>query len=199
MDHIQHPGTELDHTAFERVWRRVMPEDRPDCPFTLEPSAPTAPSAPALSPSAPPPVPAPAVKPTACLGESSAADLPGLEQVLRQTTDDFRIYRALARRMNQGGLFSTLAARKKRQAKRLTTAAFLISGKPYTPPPTLAPKALPLPLTMRERFQAEQRAAAELLTAAETVADPCLARLYHSLAEEDRDHASRLWAWLEQQ
>ena len=24
-----------DREAFERVWRRVMPEDRPDCPFTL--------------------------------------------------------------------------------------------------------------------------------------------------------------------
>ena len=24
-----------DREVFERVWRRVMPEDRPDCPFTL--------------------------------------------------------------------------------------------------------------------------------------------------------------------
>ena len=42
MDQIQRPGEELDHAAFARVWRRVMPEDRPDCPFTLEPSAPPA-------------------------------------------------------------------------------------------------------------------------------------------------------------
>lgn len=30
------PGQKvMDREAFERVWRRVMPEDRPDCPFTL--------------------------------------------------------------------------------------------------------------------------------------------------------------------
>ena len=32
------PQTDLDHAAFERVWRRVMPQDRADCPFTLEPA-----------------------------------------------------------------------------------------------------------------------------------------------------------------
>lgn len=33
-------GAALDREVFERVWRRVMPEDRPDCPFTLEPPTP---------------------------------------------------------------------------------------------------------------------------------------------------------------
>ena len=222
MDQIQQPGEGLDYTAFERVWRRVMPGDRPDCPFTLEPSVPTAPSAPAVpaavapvpsTPSAQTPAaaasvpataaPTPAAPaqdgPAACLGEDSAPDLPGLEQVLRQTTDDFRIYRALARRMGQGGLFASLAAQKRRQVRRLTTAAFLISGKSYTAPPTPAPGALSLPLTLRERFQAEQKAAAGLLAAAKTSADPCLAELYRSLAEENRSHAKRLWDRLEQQ
>ena len=98
MDQIQRPGEELDHAAFARVWRRVMPEDRPDCPFTLEPSAPPALSTP-TSPAAA--AAAPAV-PCACLGEGSARDLPELERMLRQTTDDFRIYRALARRDREG-------------------------------------------------------------------------------------------------
>lgn len=195
MDQIQRPGEELDHAAFARVWRRVMPEDRPDCPFTLEPSAPPALSTPA-SPAAA--AAAPAV-PCACLGEGSARDLPELERMLRQTTDDFRIYRALARRLGQGGLFSTLAVEKKRQVRRLSTASFLISGKQYTAPPTPAPGTLTLPLAMRERFQAEQRAGSALLAAAETAADPCLAGLYRILAEEDRDHARRLWARLERQ
>ena len=38
---------ELDRVAFQQVWRRVMPEDRPDCPFTLEaPTLPTVTSTP---------------------------------------------------------------------------------------------------------------------------------------------------------
>ena len=28
------PDGACDREVFERVWRRVMPEDRPDCPFT---------------------------------------------------------------------------------------------------------------------------------------------------------------------
>ena len=30
------PITVLDQAAFQRDWRRVMPQDRSDCPFTLE-------------------------------------------------------------------------------------------------------------------------------------------------------------------
>lgn len=30
------PQNDLDHAAFQRVWRRVMPQDRIDCPFTLD-------------------------------------------------------------------------------------------------------------------------------------------------------------------
>lgn len=32
------PQTDLDQAAFQRVWRRVMPQDRADCPFTLDPA-----------------------------------------------------------------------------------------------------------------------------------------------------------------
>ena len=30
----------LDGAEFQRVWRRVMPQDRPDCPFVLDQAAP---------------------------------------------------------------------------------------------------------------------------------------------------------------
>ena len=33
MEQTSIPG--VDREVFERVWRRVMPEDRGDCPFTL--------------------------------------------------------------------------------------------------------------------------------------------------------------------
>ena len=41
MEQTPFPG--VDREVFERVWRRVMPEDRADCPFTLpEAEAPAA-------------------------------------------------------------------------------------------------------------------------------------------------------------
>lgn len=46
------PDGVCDREVFERVWRRVMPEDRPDCPFTLEPGGRAAPAA-ASNPSNP--------------------------------------------------------------------------------------------------------------------------------------------------
>lgn len=47
------PHMGFDREVFERVWRRVMPEDRPDCPFLLEDAPPQSQSAPA--PTAPMP------------------------------------------------------------------------------------------------------------------------------------------------
>ena len=46
------PDGVCDREVFERVWRRVMPEDRPDCPFTLVPGGRAAPAA-ASNPSNP--------------------------------------------------------------------------------------------------------------------------------------------------
>lgn len=51
------PQTDLDHAAFERVWRRVMPQDRADCPFTLDAPAEDQPQAEqAIAPAASVPV-----------------------------------------------------------------------------------------------------------------------------------------------
>ena len=37
----EHLSSQCDQETFERVWRRVMPEPRPDCPIVLpaEPAA----------------------------------------------------------------------------------------------------------------------------------------------------------------
>ena len=40
MEQTASPG--MDREVFERVWRRVMPEDRGDCPFTVPVSEPEA-------------------------------------------------------------------------------------------------------------------------------------------------------------
>ena len=199
---------DLDREAFQQVWRRVMPEDRVDCPFTLEtPEAPARPEsqtapAPVLSPPVQPSfvrpmTSAPASVPT-CLGEQSAGDLPALEVMLALAMDGRRIYRALAHRNNgrprerREGFFSALAEAKQFQVQRLSAAYFLISGQEYTVPPTDFPTSPSLPFAIRERFQAEQQAALHLLAAANSASDPCLTELYRMLAQEDQEHAKKL-------
>jgi len=131
-----------------------------------------------------------------CLGEASAAELPRLEALLRQSVDNCRIFRALARRLRISGL-SNLAEEKRWQAKRLDAARFLISGERYSVPPTPAPRITSAALALRDRFQAEQRLEAGLLAAAEATPDACLAELYRTLAGETGGHARRLWRMVE--
>ena len=92
---------ELDRVAFQQVWRRVMPEDRPDCPFTLEaPTLPTVTSTPVPVVSAALPAlsrMAPTPQAQTCLGESSAGALPFLREMLAAAAEGQRTYRGLAR------------------------------------------------------------------------------------------------------
>ena len=184
----------LDQAAFQQVWRRVMPEDRPDCPFTLN-----SPAVPAMAPpphpipprQAPSPGPAPV-----CLGQASAGELPILVQLLDQTVDGYRIYRSLARRTREA-LPPSLAAVKHQQARRLSAAHFLISGKRHSSPPTPAPQFHSLALSLRSRYQAEQQSALALFSAANTSSDPCLIDLYRSLAAENQSLAGQLRLWIE--
>lgn len=206
----------LDREAFQRVWRRVMPEDRLDCPFTLEDQAAapdTADQPPAAAAPAPPPVLSPPVQPhfvrpltttppllPICLGEGSNCDLPALEAMLALAADGWRIYRSLARpkgrqsqnRTHREGLFSTLAEAKQHQVRRLAAAHFLICGREHTPLPTDAPSFSSLPMALRARFQAEQQDAVQLLAAANAAGDPCLMELYRTLALENQGFAKQL-------
>ena len=65
-------------------------------------------------------------------------------------------------------------------------------------PPGSGKTELALALALRERFQAEQQLAAELLSAAQSATDPCLSKLYQSLAQENQGFAGQLRSWLEQ-
>ncbi len=185
----------LDQAAFQRVWQRVMPEDRPDCPFTVEP-----PAIPAVDP--PPPQPMTRIRtdptpPPVCLGEASAGELPTLGCLLKQAVDSYRIYHSLIRRAGREPLPAALSAAKRKQARRLSAAYFLISGKNHSIPPTPAPQSNSLPLVLRAQYQAEQQAALSLFSAANASADPCLIELYRALAAENQSHASQLRSWLE--
>ena len=120
-----HLPCSCDQEVFERVWRRVMPEDRPDCPFTLGEDA-------AAPPAVQPPAAAlPAVVHTApageqapsrpvvgeehdvpCLGASSAVYGAQLQRLIDRELADWRAYQALSRRAqgNSGRVLATIAA-----------------------------------------------------------------------------------------
>lgn len=195
MNEAQLP--DLDHDAFQRVWRRVMPEDRPDCPFTVEEPAPEAPPASMYpipqEPKGQAPVPS---GPVVCLGADNAGALPDLDRFLALTAEALTAYRAMAQR-RRGSLPAALAQAKRQQLRRLAAARFLIAGTPSSVPAGEKPRAMPLALALRERYQAEQRAALELFAAANAAADPCLIDLYRALGLENQTHAGQLREWLE--
>lgn len=190
----------LDQAAFQRVWQRVMPEPRPDCPFTVD-AVPTPLPPPPAAPMVPPPAPPgtrqiPPAQPV-CLGEASSRELPLLERLLDETAEGERFYRALSRQWRREELLPALAREKLRQGKRLGAARFLIAGTSYTPSPTSAPGKGRLALHLRTRFQAEQRLALAFFQAANTAADPCLIELYRTLGKECQDCARALRDWME--
>lgn len=213
MDTSQRPEV-LDQAAFSRVWRRVMPQDRPDCPFTLDPPptdqpAPASgegpvpcsppggePTALAPRPTSAPPAPAPVPVPL-CLGAASTGDLAELDRLAQKVARDLALYRALARR---SGSALPLARAKADHLGQLAAARYLISGQK---PPKSGPNAAknggngPLLPLLRERFHAEEALVVAFFTAAQAAADPCLQELYRQLAPETQALADTLRGWLE--
>ena len=206
----EHLSSQCDQETFERVWRRVMPEPRPDCPIVLpaEPAAPLAareapPALPAVAASAPPDRPVAGEEHNVpCLGAASAIYGGQLQQFVDRTLADWRSYQALSRRTqgNSGRILSAIAADQRRHAKRLSTAYFLISGVRYWPAERPAGPAsrTPFAAALRERFMAEQRSAAAYQAAAAETADPCLRQLYEELSGEADAHAWLLRGILEE-
>ena len=125
----------LDEGQFRRVWARVMPEDRPDCPFVLSPL--------------PPPSPAPAAEGTP----------PGPEVFWVRALEHRRVYLALS------GPCRPLAREKARQAGRLRAAFYLMAGRWPALPPLSAPERLSFPAGVRQMYHAETSSSRELLAA----------------------------------
>lgn len=176
-----------DREVFARVWKRVMPDRREDCPFEVVEAAQQ--SLPAVVVPDPP---AAEEEGAVCLGSASAVHGPQLQQYIDQELAAHRCCQALARRVPGGGgrMLSNLAAEQRRQAKRLSTAYFLISGVRYWPADRSgSPVNGPVTAALREQFQAMQRYAACYRAAAAGTADPCLEALFHQSAEEAEAHA----------
>lgn len=196
MDQELLPGCSRE--VFERVWKRVMPDAREDCPFEVVERA-----APALPAVVVPDPPAGEEEGTesACLGPASAAYGPNLRQYIDQELAAGRCCQAMARRVpgSGGRMLSTMAAEKRRRAKRLSTAYFLISGVNYWPADRSgSPVNGPVTALLREQFQAQQRHAACYRAAAAGTADPCLEALFHESADEAEAHAWVIRGVLEQ-
>ena len=203
MEQTSIPG--VDREVFERVWRRVMPEERGDCPFTLtEQEEPAESTLPALAVPASPQVAtlrqADEGADIACLGPASAAYGTALQGYIDDELADWRRYQALARRTPGGGgrMLAAVAADERRHAKKLSTAYFLISGVRYWPEVRAVQPAAPLHAALRERFWEEQRGAAAYQAAAEETSDPCLKELFSELAAEEEAHVWTIRSVLEQ-
>ncbi|WP_209341115.1 rubrerythrin [Flavonifractor sp. AGMB03687] len=177
-----------DREVFARVWKRVMPDQREDCPFeVVEAAQQTLPAVVVPDPPA-----AEEEEGTVCLGPASAVHGPQLQQYIDQELAAHRCCQMLARRVpgNGGRMLATLAAEQRRRAKRLSTAYFLISGVRYWPADRSgSPVNGPVTALLREQFQAKQGYAACYRAAAAGTADPCLEALFHESADEAEAHA----------
>lgn len=175
----------FDPQTFQRVWRRVMP-DQTHSPIELD-----------VRPPAPRPV--QAAQGASCLGEDSKQYAQALEALLEGNLQLLRGVRRLARRLYGPAVpvLSGLAGRLSRGQKRLSTAYFLITGSRYTPHPEEVPLPGPMEQAVRALFQRLHRQAAQARAAAQGVEDRCLRRLLQDLAGEAEDSASRLQRFLE--
>ena len=188
--------------VFERVWKRVMPEARQDCPFEV--ALPEERPLPAVVTSAVPAVDREVEtgeEEITCLGPASAVHGPQLQQYIDQELMAHRCCQAMARRVpgSGGRMLSALAAEKRRRAKRLSTAYFLISGVRYWPVDRgSAPALHPAQAALGEQFEAQRRGGACYGAAPAGTADPCLEALFHESAEEAETHAQIIRGVLEQ-
>lgn len=181
-----------DREVFERVWRRVMPEDRPDCPFTLysEEETEQAPIQPAEERKTEL-VPVPA--------EQSGGDGAVLQAFIADELSDWRTYQTLARRIpgGNGRALMGVAADERRHAGRLSAAYFLLSGVKFWPP---AEPELPREgwmAILRRRYWAERKGAEAYRTAAGRTGDSTLRELYLELAGDEEAHAGVIRGILE--
>jgi hypothetical protein len=206
-----------DQAVFERVWRRVMPEESENCPIVVETTTvggdlpctcQCPPERKDVSTRQPPlysghqgsDFPEPEDVPM--LGRASAVYGGQLQRQVLDALECWQMYRHLARRWGAGRgsrTLSALASEKHSSARRLAAAYFLISGVRYWPVEQLAAPHIPsLQGVIRRGFQAEQQRALAYQTAAADTEDEALAELYLDLSEQSRAHSRMLRELVEQ-
>ena len=196
-----------DREVFERVWRRVMPEDRPDCPFTLYSEEETE-HAPVQTMEGQKGTPVPvSVQPAEerktelvpVPAEQSGGDGAVLQAFIADELSDWRTYQTLARRIpgGNGRALMGVAADERRHAGRLSAAYFLLSGVKFWPPaePELTKEGWMA--LLRRRYWAERKGAEAYRTAAGRTGDSALRELYLELAGDEEAHAGVIRGILE--
>lgn len=182
MDEPLIPAGMPDRETFERVWRRVMP-DQSYSPLSLSPPTPDP---------APTKVQAPA--PPATGGE---ADLLALlmERLLQECT----ALQQLARLSPCGGRrLSTLAADCRISCRHLAAARFLLTGESFHPQPVAASPSPSVPLSIREQCLAAKETRELCARGAAQIQDPLLRELLDRQAQDAEKRANQLLTLLEQ-
>ncbi|MEG0765694.1 MAG: rubrerythrin [Pseudoflavonifractor sp.] len=171
-----------EEDAFARVWRRVVPEDRPDCPFVLSEAA----ALPRLRVEV-----LPATNAPACLVGGAEEMGARLQEFIARELYDYRAYTVLARRVagRHARMLTAIAAQEQRHAKRLATAYFILSGVRYLPRRDRQLPAEALFAALRGRYLAEQEEDAAYRAAAAHTLDPCLRALFQELSGQEADQA----------
>ncbi|EDN01554.1 Rubrerythrin [Pseudoflavonifractor capillosus ATCC 29799] len=181
-----------DREVFERVWRRVMPEDRPDCPFTLY-------SEEEMEQAAVQPAEEKRTELVPIPAEQSGGDGAVLQAFIADELSDWRTYQTLARRIpgGNGRALMGVAADERRHAGRLSAAYFLLSGVKFWPPaePELTKEGWMA--LLRRRYWAERKGAEAYRTAAGRTGDSALRELYLELAGDEEAHAGVIRGILE--
>lgn len=181
-----------DREVFERVWRRVMPEDRPDCPFTLY-------SEEEMEQAAVQPAEEKRTELVSVPAEQSGGDGAVLQAFIADELSDWRTYQALARRIpgGNGRALMGVAADERRHAGRLSAAYFLLSGVKFWPPAELELTKEGWMALLRRRYWAERKGAEAYRTAAGYTGDSALRELYLELAGDEEAHAGVIRGILE--
>lgn len=210
----------VDQEAFDRVWRRVMPdqtqspiaigraevdeiapaEPAPQDQCEAVPAPAEAPVQPAPSSLSPPPSRSEAEEEAPfCLGSQSQGEEQTLISLMDLAKEGVFIAQALVRR---GGSCSRalncLAADHRRALRQLSAAYFLITGQRYRPPNPSVVLNASLPLALRDQFVWEQRWERANQQAAGAASDACLKELYQELAQDGVLHAATIRSLLEQ-
>lgn len=181
-----------DREVFERVWRRVMPEDRPDCPFTLY-------SEEEMEQAAVQPAEEKRTELVPIPAEQSGGDGAVLQAFIADELSDWRTYQTLARRIpgGNGRALMGVAADERRHAGRLSAAYFLLSGVKFWPPAELELTKEGWMALLRRRYWAERKGAEAYRTAAGRTGDSALRELYLELAGDEEAHAGVIRGILE--
>ena len=148
----------VDLETFERVWRRVMPNQDMS---PIQVGAPTGPGTGVERQAERIPAPAQLQNQDqgAAPAEQAAGQVRQLEELMEGAWMGHRIYLELARRARGSGArtLNALAAEQRRTAQRLAACWFLLTGACYhfSSPPI--PRVCPLAAALREQFLQEQK------------------------------------------